>query len=294
MCSNSSQQCGSSKFVVKLTSKDICGKGRIKMGAFQKKPPLQKEREDLERREQRFLEKRMAKKESFLTQKLDGKVPEKLQTALNMAFAKAFQLIFEKGTSVIEKTYDRERITEDTMIRQYASEIRQNEKNLKAFSKAANRSGTKNVLLSGSAGVGMGILGIGIPDIPLFTGLMLKNIYEIALQYGYSYDSEDEKYYILLLIQGAVSYGDEIKKIDQKIDEYLKCKSLPEDYQRENQIRKTADALSKELIYMKFLQGIPIVGAVGGLYDAIYMKQVTEYTNLKYRRRKFDENKTEK
>lgn len=264
------------------------------MGAFQKKPPLQKEREDLEKRERRFLEKRMAKKESFLTQKLDGKVPEKLQTALNMAFAKAFQLIFEKGTGVIEKTYDRERITEDTMIRQYASEIRQNEKNLKAFSKAANRSSTKNILLSGSAGVGMGILGIGIPDIPLFTGLMLKNIYEIALQYGYSYDSEEEKYYILLLIQGAVSYGDEIKTIDQKINAYLKCKSLPEDYQRENQIRKTADALSKELIYMKFLQGIPIVGVVGGAYDAIYMKQVTEYANLKYRRRKFDEDNAER
>ena len=43
--------------------------------------------------------------------------------------------------------------------------------------------------------------------------------------------------------------------------------------------------MSKELLYMKFLQGIPIVGAVGGAYDAIYMKQIVKYSELKYRRR---------
>ena len=36
---------------------------------------------------------------------------------------------------------------------------------------------------------------------------------------------------------------------------------------------------------MKFLQGFPVVGAVGGAYDVIYMKQITEYAKLKYKRR---------
>ena len=36
---------------------------------------------------------------------------------------------------------------------------------------------------------------------------------------------------------------------------------------------------------MKFLQGIPIVGAVGGAYDVIYMKKVNDYAKLKYNRR---------
>ena len=36
---------------------------------------------------------------------------------------------------------------------------------------------------------------------------------------------------------------------------------------------------------MKFLQGIPVVGAVGGLYDAVYMKRINEYANLKYKKR---------
>ena len=43
--------------------------------------------------------------------------------------------------------------------------------------------------------------------------------------------------------------------------------------------------MSKELLYMKFLQGIPVVGAVGGAYDVVYLKQITEYANLKYERR---------
>ena len=61
--------------------------------------------------------------------------------------------------------------------------------------------------------------------------------------------------------------------------------TLPEEYQDKEQIEQTAGALSKELLYMKFLQGIPVVGAVGGAYDAVYMKRITEYAELKYRHR---------
>ena len=32
----------------------------------------------------------------------------------------------------------------------------------------------------------------------------------------------------------------------------------------------------------------PVVGAVGGAYDAIYMKRITEYAGLKYRHRYLD------
>ena len=54
---------------------------------------------------------------------------------------------------------------------------------------------------------------------------------------------------------------------------------------KEEMIHQTAGCLSKELLYMKFLQGIPVVGAVGGAYDVVYLKQITEYANLKYERR---------
>ena len=98
----------------------------------------------------------------------------------------------------------------------------------------------------------------------------------------------EEKYFILLLIQGAISYGETLCEIDGKLNEFISCGTLPEEYQEKKQIEETAGALSKELLYMKFLQGIPVVGAVGGAYDAIYMKRITEYAGLKYRHRYLD------
>ena len=44
---------------------------------------------------------------------LEEKVPEKIYGNLKKAFCKAFQIVFEKGGGIIEKTYDRESIRED-------------------------------------------------------------------------------------------------------------------------------------------------------------------------------------
>ena len=73
--------------------------------------------------------------------------------------------------------------------------------------------------------------------------------------------------------------------MDAAIDRYIMDQEIPEGYDEKIQIEKAAEGLSKELLYMKFLQGIPVVGAVGGIYDAVYMKRITEYANLKYKKR---------
>ena len=252
---------------------------------FQKKTPYQKEWEKFVKKEQKYLDKQKEKKESFLNQKLEEKVPEKLQGTLDTAFAKAFHLIFEKGTAVIEKTYRKEEIEKQYQINEFTNQVRQDKKSLRTFSKNAKGSGTKNLVMSGAAGIGMGILGVGIPDIPVFTAMILKSIYEIAMHYGYSYETEEEQYFILLLIQGAVSHGEEILTVDNKINHYISSSIWVKEETKEEMIQKTASYLSKELLYMKFLQGIPVVGAVGGAYDVVYLKQITEYANLKYERR---------
>jgi len=252
---------------------------------FQRKSPLELEWEKLQKKEQKFLKARAEQKESLLNQKLAEKVPPKLQGTLDKAFAKAFGMIFEKGTDVIEKTYKKEELQKTYKINEYANEVRQNRKSLKAFGKKAESSGRVNMLVSGVAGVGMGLAGVGIPDIPVFTGMILKSIYEIALNYGYEYETEKERRLILLIIQGAVSQGTQLRAIDKTIDEYILNEEVPEDYNEQKQIEQTAAGLSKELLYMKFLQGIPLVGAVGGAYDVVYLKQITEYANLKYKKR---------
>ena len=252
---------------------------------FQRKSPFEAEWEKLQKKEQKFLKAREEQKDSLLNQKLAEKVPPKLQGTLDKAFAKAFGMIFEKGTDIIEKTYKKEELQQTYKINEYANEVRQNRKSLKAFGKKAENSGRVNMLVSGAAGIGMGLAGIGIPDIPVFTGMILKSIYEIALNYGFEYESEKERRFILLLIQGAVSHGIEMKTVDKCIDAYILNSEVPLDYNEQKQIEQTAAGLSKELLYMKFLQGIPIVGALGGAYDVVYLKQITEYANLKYKKR---------
>lgn len=255
------------------------------MEFFHRKTPLEKEWEALQKREAAFLTRRAEKQDTLLNQFLAEKVPAGLQDTLDKGFYKAFHLIFEKGTGLIEKTYDREKLEKAYQVDQYTNDLHQSRKSLKTFSKKAGSAGTKGVLLSGASGIGMGLLGVGLPDIPLFTGMLLRTVYEIALHYGYHYDTPEEQYFILLLIQTAVSHGETLEEQDEQLDQFMYFTVLPEGYDRDEQIRQTAGALSKELLYMKFLQGIPLVGAIGGGYDVVYMKQVSDYAKLKYKRR---------
>lgn len=252
---------------------------------FEKKSVLEKEWLKVEKQEQKFLKCRKEKSDSKLNNFLEQKVPDNLQNTLDAAFAKAFWLVFEKGTGIIEKTYRKDELEKNYQINEYAAQLNENRKSLKAFSKKASGAGNVNLLLSGVSGIGLGVLGIGIPDIALFTGLMLKCVYEIALNYGFDYKSEDEKKFILLVIQGAVSHGTELERINKELNYFIEKEKHAFRVDVDRSIKAAANGLSKELLYMKFLQGIPIVGAVGGAYDAIYMKQVKEYAEMKYRRR---------
>ena len=252
---------------------------------FKRKTQLEKELELLKKQEDAYIQKHMNKTDSKLNQLLEDKVPEKLQTTLDTAFAQAFTVIFEKGTGIIEKTYKKETLEQNYQINEYAASVKHDRKSLKTFSKKASGSANLNLMLSGVSGVGLGILGIGIPDIALFTGLLLKSLYEMALHYGFSYEEDSEKRFILLLIQGALSHDEELLTVNTLIDQYIQTGSFSSDIELSACIDQTAACLSKELLYMKFLQGIPIVGAAGGAFDAIYMKRINKYAELKYRKR---------
>ncbi len=263
------------------------------MPLFQRKTPLEKEWLLLQKREASFLRRQEQKKENILTMKLSKKIPAKLQQTLDTAFYQAFALIFAKGTHIIEKTYKAEERKKNFQINDYADDVRQSRKSLRAFGKQANAAGTGNMLLSGAAGIGMGLMGVGIPDIPVFTSLLLKNIYEISLSYGYDYKLPQEQYFILLLIEAAVSCGQQSRSLNEEINRCIRWGTLPEVEDLTPQIRKTADALAKDLLYMKFLQGIPVVGAIGGAYDAVTMGHVSDYAKLKYQRRLLERKKKE-
>lgn len=247
--------------------------------------PLERELQRLNTQERRYMDKRREEKPSALNAMLEEKIPKTLQDTLQAAFAKAFSLIFEKGTGIIEKTYDKDHLMAENQADCSTILHRQDWRSLRDVAKKVSGTGRKNRVISGAIGIGMGAIGVGIPDIPVFSAMLLKSVYEIALRYGFSYDTEEEKYFILLVIQGALAPWEQLGKIEREIDAFIETELLPLYYNQEGQIHSTAAVLSGELLYMKFLQGMPIVGVIGGAYDVVYMKRVTEYAEMKYRKR---------
>lgn len=262
------------------------------MALLKMRTPVEREWEKLLKQEEKYAISRFEKKESKLDQFLEEKVPPKLQETLDGAFAKAFEVIFEKGTGVIEKTYNKENLETQYDINRFSDDVSGTRKTLKSFSKNAKKSGRFNMAFSSASGIGLGFLGIGLPDIVLFTGTLLKSVYEIALNYGYNYELESEKKFILDIITGATKYGEEFKMMNHLVNLDIEEGVVDNDELISDKIKLAAKGLSGELLYMKFLQGIPVVGAVGGIYNGVYIKNITKYAELKYRRRFYYEKLT--
>ena len=103
-----------------------------------------------------------------LKTKIEEKIPEKLQSTLNIAFEKGFKTVFDKGVGLIEKTYNKEDINMEFDINSYAINKYPTKKNLKKIDKSANKKTLINKSVTAIEGSALGLLGIGLPDIPLY------------------------------------------------------------------------------------------------------------------------------
>lgn len=234
--------------------------------------------------EKAFLEKAFQAREAGWQKKVEKYVPDKLEDTLDKTFYKAFELIFERGTDIIEKTYDREKKEQDYKIDEYAANLKNNAKSVKVFGRKAFGSRAFNAVISAVEGIGMGVLGMGLPDIPLFLSVILKSIYELALTYGFSYDTEDEQLFILKLIEVSMLHGEELMQGNASVDEWI-VSGIEFPNGKKEQMERASRVLAKELLYLKFVQGVPVVGILGGVSDVVYQKKIADYAAIKYKKR---------
>ncbi|HBA97019.1 MAG TPA: hypothetical protein DCZ23_02825 [Lachnospiraceae bacterium] len=247
---------------------------------------IKSELKRLSKAEEKFISKNISVKQSQLQEKIEKYVPETLGKTLDTTFYKAFGLIFEKGTGFIEKTYNKEKHEQDFKINEYSADLRNNKNSLKKFGRVALGSKTVNMVISAVEGVGMGIFGMGIPDIPVFLSVILKSIYETALHFGFEYETEEERMFILKIIEISLCHEDELVNGNMEINDWINTGGkLAFLESMEEQMKKTSLILSDELLYLKFIQGIPIAGVIGGMSDVVYQKKITDYAMLKYKRR---------
>ena len=252
---------------------------------FVKRNDWQKEWAATLARERAYLRKNARKQESPLDRALEARIPPALQSTLDGAFCKAFSLIFEKGAGVIEHTYRRKKKMAGAAARHAAAAEKGDRAALRAFSSDASLAAGKNLAFSGVEGVGLGLLGIGLPDIPLFTAMILKSLYELSDGYGFRRDTPQEQRFLLLLIETALSHGEALAEGNRALDRYIGLGRWEHALPLPEQIARTARCLSGELLYMKFLQGIPLAGAVGGAWDVVYLHRIQRYARIKYHKR---------
>lgn len=245
----------------------------------------------IDKQEQKILNKKeknkLQEKISPLVEKVESKVPEALKETLKLTFYKAFQLVFEKGTKYIEKMYNKEKIQLDHNIKDFLINQKVNRKSIRAMDKHSKKSNVINASISTIEGAGLGLVGMGLPDIPLFTAMILKTIYEIALSYGFVYELHDEKIYVLQLIRGALTKGNIQSNHNALVEETAKYidNHIQLDFDLNKEIEKTSEVLSEAMLTSKFVQGIPVVGVVGSITNFVVIKKISKYSTIKYKKR---------
>ena len=257
------------------------------MDEKKKKTTLQKELLKIEKQETKMRQTALKAKPFGWKSELEKKIPDKVYKGLESAFCKAFAVVFKQGRALIEKGVDQEGIRADHMIQEYAIQVKGGKREIKQMRKSAGQSSLLNMAVTTVEGMGLGLLGVGLPDIVLFIGTVLKGIYETALHYGFEYDTKEEQYYILKLMAASLSHGEEWVRWNQEADVWNDCETaqvITEEILKE-QIRETAAVFAMDMLVLKFIQGLPVVGVVGGAANPVYYRKVMKYVQMKYQKR---------
>ena len=232
---------------------------------------IRKEMRSVHRRESDLLLKYRYAKKIDLESLLGKFLPKDLEETLNAAFREAFRVIFAKGTPVISRTFNERKL--------WKSE---------GEARRIKEQWAKDMVLTSVEGAGLGLLGVGVPDIALFTGMLLRTVYLTASSYRFEYQTKTEQFFILKLIEAAFARGRQAEILSDELDALMR-RIDEEDYSfygsMRDQIAKTSRALSDEMMYLKFLQTVPVVGIAGGIFNPVYMNRIKRYSDVKYRKR---------
>ena len=249
----------------------------------QKKKLMKLENKILNKKENIYIKNKISK----VKEKLEEKIPSKIMDTFQKAFEKGFYYVFEKGTVIIEKSYNPEKLKNEAEISEAILSKQINNKNLNRIDKKVKESSLINKSITTAEGTVLGALGIGLPDIPVFIGIILKTVYEICLNYGFNYDSEEEKGFVLNIICASVNkteeriiYSNEADKIGYSIDNGFHNK-----VDITKMIEITSRNLSENIIISKIIQGVPIIGVYGGISNYILIRDISEMACLKYKKR---------
>ena len=77
----------------------------------------------------------------------------------------------------------------------------------------------------------------------------------------------------------------ELKERNQALNAFIQDGCWNDQPPMAVQLRATARQVSQAVLYGKILQGIPLVGVLGGAEDAVLLGRIQRYAAIKYERR---------
>lgn len=217
---------------------------------------------------------------------LEKKIPEKVSSGLESAFCTGFSLVFQQGRKLIEKTYKKEDLQRHHALRDWKVKTVGSRTELREMDRSARKTDNRNMAATTAEGIALGALGIGLPDIVLFLSTLLKGVYETAIHYGFDYTTQQEQYLILKMMSASLKKGKYWVWANNAVDKLLETE-LPEisEEQFKEQLQKTAADFAIDMLLLKFIQGMPVVGFLGGAANPVYYQKIMQYIQLKYKKR---------
>lgn len=250
---------------------------------------IKKELEKTKQKEKKFIYRCVSNEGSVLQEKVNGIIPKKIKSKLDGAFRKAFSLIFSKGKKIIKKTYSEEKMQERYDEDRRFAKAAGTGLSIRSFEGTSRRRGMLDGLIIAGIGAGLGFLGRGIISIPMFVSCTFRNIFETAECYGFDSNDPEEQFLMMVMMEAALSTGEDAEEADDVTEEVIDMIDnsglLISDELIEEQIEKVAGVLSDQILYLKALQIIPILGGIIGLTDVHFYNKVHKYIDLKYRKR---------
>lgn len=242
----------------------------------------------LEREEGRLLNRKPLLSLDAQKAELEQKIPPAVRNTLEGAFQKAFSALFGPGgTWLVERTYAKQKLEEGHRVWEKNLSPGEARRELRRIERQGMASRGLERCAAGAEGTVLGLLGVGLPDIPVFLGVLLRSLYQSAARYGFSYESAEERVYLLLLLRGALSEGEERRGYSRRADDLGRAldHSWPTSCRLEAEVAETAKVLADRLLLVKFVQGLPVVGAVGGAANMSLSGRVSRFGALKYKKR---------
>lgn len=234
-----------------------------------------------------FWKKAVSKTTGSVKAKIEDKIPEKLEDTLNKAFTAAFKMVFQEGKILIKKTYNEETLKSEYADKRVGVQTKGDRSLIKKLRRPAEKRYFKSLGVAATEGVGLGLLGIGLPDIPILIGNMIRTCTVSAHSHGLDTDRKDEQVYMLMMIRLAAMPVEERTAFNSQLDALGDAIDSGKEIflDLEAEMKETSERLSMTLLFSRFVMGLPVVGVAGGLYNPVIVSQLHQLAEVKYEAR---------